>query len=161
MVQDDTSDLSGDSVLSHREQLKMIEGHNHHLEATVARNAEEIKKLNKLVTHLNKRIESLLNHIRIMSGEELGSIKMSSPSPSNSPPTRSPPASVDNRPPAPLPTSFKRNGHFAPSGIRGNGIQDNGTYHLVGGSLESMSPSPSPPKNGHAPPNGCVQLRPG
>ncbi len=117
----------------------MIEGHNQHLEVTVTRNAEDIKRLNKLVEHLNKRIESLVNQMRMMSADEMGSLKITSRSPSNSPP-----ASVDSRPPAPLPTSFKRNGRLAPSDFR-----DNGTYHLVGGSPGSMSPSPSPPKNGH------------
>jgi len=103
----------------------------------VAKNNEDIKRLNKIVDHLSRRIESVLNHIRIMSTDDLASIKIPSRSPSGSPPV-----SVDNRPPAPLPAVPKRNGCLAPP------TQDDGTYHIVGGSMESISPTPSPPGYG-------------
>ena len=133
------SDQSGDSVISHRDQLRYLEGHNNNLEATVAKNNEEIKRLNKVVDHLNRRIESVLNQIRIMSTEDMASIKIPSRSPSGSPPV-----SVDNRPPAPLPAPPKRNGRLAPP------TQDDCTYHIVGGSMESISSSSSPPADGHS-----------
>ena len=110
------------------------------MEETVAKNAVAIQKLQKQVGHFNKRIESLLNHIRIMSSDDFESMKLPSRSPSGSPPV-----SVENRPPAPLPAASKRNGRVAPPRSREDG---NATYHLVGGSLE-ISPSPSPPNGSH------------
>ncbi len=106
--QEDTSDQSGDSVMSHREHLSLLEAHNRNVESAVAKNTEDIKKLMNLVEHLNRRIESLAHQLRIMTfgGTGQGSeVSSASGSPTVALPgaRRSSPICVDNRPPAPLP----------------------------------------------------------
>ena len=107
--QEDTSDQSGDSVISHRDQLALLEAHNQKLDTDMAKNREDVKRLTNLVEHLTRRVESLANQLRIMtfSGTGQGSeVSSASGSPSMALPgeqRRSSPISVDNRPPAPLP----------------------------------------------------------
>lgn len=102
-IQEDTSDQSGDSIISYRDHLAMLEGHNRHLEMTVSKNQEEMKSLTALVKHLERRVESLANQLRMVSlGRPIPPSHGSAGSSfSDSPP--SPPVSVDDRPPAPLP----------------------------------------------------------
>ncbi len=108
LSQDDTSDQSGDSNFSHRDHLAVLEAHNRNLETAVVHNSEDVKKLTTLVEHLNRRVESLANQLRIMTFSTTGQGSegsSASGSPTNTLPgeRRSEPISVDNRPPAPLP----------------------------------------------------------
>lgn len=105
-MQEDASDQSGDSVTSHRDHLALLETHNRHLEGSVSKNSEDVKKLTSVVEHLSRRVESLANQLRIMTFSSTGQgseVSSASGSPSISAEHRSSPISVDNRPPAPLP----------------------------------------------------------
>lgn len=111
-VQEESSDHSGDSVVSHREHLALLD-RNRHLEGLVVQNSEEVKKLTSRMEHLTRRVESLANQFRIMNfpnGVSQGSqgSEVSSSSGGGSPSMhmadrRSSPICVDHRPPAPLP----------------------------------------------------------
>ena len=137
-LQEDTSDQSGESVTSHRDHLALLEAHNKHMESTVSKNTEDVKKLTSIVEHLSRRVESLANQLRIMTFNGTGQGSEVS-SASGSPPIlaehRSSPISVDNRPPAPLPgeegewqgsgiivTSVHRNDTWLPSETNGGNI---------------------------------------
>ena len=90
--------------MSYRDHLALLETHNKNLEASLARNADDTKRLASQVEHLNRRVESLANQLRMVSynGTGLGS-ETSSSSSGSSIDHRSSPISVDKRPPAPLP----------------------------------------------------------
>lgn len=147
-------------MTSHHDHLALLEAHNHHLEGTVSKNTEDVKKLMSLVEHLSRRVESLANQLRIMTfnGTGQGSeVSSASGSPSISAEHRSSPISVDNRPPAPLPGEGRQGGegregiivlslYIGPTaGVDGChrkpvvGTYD-GTYHLIGGTMEGISP---------------------
>lgn len=98
--------------MSYRDHLAMLESHNRKLEATVAKNTEDLKKLANLVNHLDKRIESLANQLRMVpysgnaggGGNSYGSgTTGASYGSGGSSTSGSPRLSVDQRPPAPLP----------------------------------------------------------
>lgn len=131
----------------------MLEAHNQHMESTVTQNAELIKKLTSKVDHLSRRVESLVNGVRIMSLDDMQNggmvIKSSSTSPSNSPPV-----SVDNRPQAPLPIGAKRREPLAVPVCNGNSVGR--SYGLIGGNMEGVSPPSSQPPSrcGSSPPVG-------
>ena len=107
--QEDMSDLSGESAISYREQLALLESHNKHLESTVVKTSEEVKKLTSQVEHLNRRVESLANQLRMVSYNSYAASQCASQSSEVSSAAGSPfehrssPICVDNRPPAPLP----------------------------------------------------------
>ena len=107
--QEDMSDLSGESAISYREQLALLESHNKHLETTVQKTSEEVKKLTSQVEHLNRRVESLANQLRMVSYNSYAASQCASQSSEVSSAAGSPfehrssPICVDNRPPAPLP----------------------------------------------------------
>lgn len=106
--QDDMSDHSGDSAISYRDHLVMLENHNKYLETALSRNTEDTKRLTTQVEHLNRRVESLANQLRMIGfnghGPEVTGLgSQTSSSSGSSIDHRSSPISVDKRPPAPLP----------------------------------------------------------
>ena len=65
----ETSDHSGESAMSDKEHLSLLESHNRHIEKKLSRAVDDIAKLSFMVEHLRKFTESLQNQLRMMQSE--------------------------------------------------------------------------------------------